>query len=262
LAGVRIKECWVQFKFKKPVRLRLGNQRKVLGLEELHGSKTRATIHRSFINRHIRSFGVLEYDPLLQVRGKIKLDKNAIRYYAVSGADADLRIFGNLGIWLEWENGTVGFSDLYTYHWDKKYYPQTNSNISVISLEYFKKHWYGSLEVFTGLDPNASELTQRMGDYRKVYFLAAKMLVKKNFPLSLGYISGIEPIASGSWLMNDTEIPLQGFGEILGGLTVHFATKLQVRWMTDASVIYAHDYADVAWGRYNYKITSQVHLVW
>ncbi len=60
LAGIRIKECWVQFKFRRPVRLRLGNQRKVLGLEELHGSKTRATIHRSFINRYIRSFGVLE----------------------------------------------------------------------------------------------------------------------------------------------------------------------------------------------------------
>ncbi len=262
LAGVRIKECWIQFKFKKPVRLRLGNQRKVFGLEEIHGSKTRPTIHRSFINRYIQSFGVLSYDPLIQLRGKIGAQENTLTWYAVTGADPDVRIFGNIAVWLAWKNGTIGFCDLYAWHWNKKYFPQTNSNLGVLSLEYFIKQWYSSLEIFTGLDPNASDITQQMGDFRKVYFLATKVLVKKNFPIEKKFVKGIEPIVSGSWLMNDTETSSQGFGEVLAGLTVHFSTKLQVRWMTDGSIIYAHDYAGVSWGRYNYKIASQVHLVW
>jgi hypothetical protein len=262
LTGVRIKECWIQFTFKKPIRLRVGNQRKVFGLEELHGSKTRPTIHRSFINRYIQSFGVLSYDPLLQVRGTIGLQENALDWYAVTGLDPDLRVFGNIALWFSWKYGTVGFSDLYAWHWDKKYFAHANTNLSAVSCEYLIKQWYSSLEIFTGLDPNASDLTQQMGDFRKVYFIAVKLLVKKNFPFKETFIAGIEPILSGSWLMNDTETPLQGFGEVLTGLTIHFGTKLKLRWMTDGSIMYTHDYAGVAWGRYNYKIASQVHLVW
>ncbi len=262
LAGVRLEECWIQFKFKKPLRLRLGNQRKVFGMEELHGSKTRPTIHRSFLNRYIHSFGVLSYDPLIQLRGRMGLQENRLTWYAITGADPDVRIFGNIAFWLDWKYGTVGFSDLYAWHWNKKYFPHTNCNLGVLSCEYFIKEWYGSMEIFSGVDPNASDITRQMGEYRKVCFIASKILVKRKFPVPEKFINGIEPLFSGSWLMNDTKTPSQGFGEVLAGLIIHFGTKLRVRWMTDGSIIYTHDYAGVAWGRYNYKIASQVHLVW
>lgn len=263
-AGIKIDDCWVQFGFKKGSRLRIGNQRKVLGLEGLHGSKKRSTVFPSFINRYIRTFGILEHDPLVRFKSKNKNTSKSLEteYYITAGFDGDVKVFANPSLWIEWENGLFGFSDLYTWRWNKKYYPQTNSNISVLSLEHFPGFWFNSVEVFVGLDPNASDITRRMGEFRKIYFSAAKIATRFKLPLSIGYISGIEPLFSGTYLFNDLKNTDEGYLELIGGINFCFDTKKPVRWMSEFSTVYAHNHVNVLWGRASYRIASQVQLIW
>lgn len=262
LAGVRIGQCWIQFNMGEPARLRIGFNRKILGLEELRGARERITIHRSFVNRFIRSFGLLEYDPVVKLRIKKEVDRTQMIYYALSGVDGDGHVFGNAGVWLEWEKVTAGFSNLYTWYTVRKYRYLSNSNIGVLSLEYFVKQWYSSIEIFTGMDPNATKGNGAMGKPRKVIFCAAKMLMKQAILLKPDFLKHVAPLFSFSWLMNDTYNPEKGFCEFLGGINLHFTAKVPVRFMTNFSVLYAHNYAGVKWGRYNYNASGQFQILW
>jgi hypothetical protein len=123
-------------------------------------------------------------------------------------------------------------------------------------------HWFGASEIFWGLDPNSSDLTRQLGEFQKVYFGALKILVKRNFPINKKIVSGVEPVVSGTYIGGDLKVPSKGYSEILWGLTVNFNTKKTTRWITDWSVIYAHNYANVKIGRYSWKTASKVEIVW
>lgn len=262
LAGIRINDCWVRYKFNKATRLTIGNQRKIFGLEEFRGSKKRITNNRSFLNRYIRSFMVLEHDPIFNFRIKQKLNQHSLKYFTAIGADGDVRVFSNLAVWWEWPQGSLGFCNLYTWHWNISQSNRSNSNLSSLSLEYILPQWFGAMEIFWGLDPNATNQYQQLNTPQKIYFSAIKILATHTFFLANDIIPRLEPVFSGSYLANNVTRPSQGYSELLGGVIIHFNTKLPVCWNTDLTAIYAHNFAGVKLGRYTWKIVSKIQMIW
>lgn len=265
-AGViRIKEAWFQLPVRKYTTVKFGNLKKDLGFKGNRGSFKRSFFEKSLIYRYLTSFSILDFDIMLRTKIDHSIGNSDIRYIAALGADENQRVFINLAYSVSFKNNTLKISDLYANHVDTRLNKQ-NSNHLVIGYKHKSNNGYRSLEIFTGIDPDMTNMLDYLNEDRIVNYFGSELDVAQLFKFKekkTKITKGLEPAIQLSWLSNDLENMKNGYFEIRGAFNVHINKPIQAKWHTSYGyVLQRSGISSEKWSEKNSSITSVVQIKW
>lgn len=262
---IRIKEAWFQLPMLNHTVVRFGNTQKDVGFKSSMGSFKRKFYDRSLLYRYIRSFDVLDYDIML--RTKIEHDINRINpsYIVALGADEDQRVFLNLLYELKIKNHTLRISDLYVNHVDTRFDKQ-NSNHLIFGYHHKNNGFNKNLEVFTGIDPDATNHLAYLGEDRTVHYFGSQLELSNLFKLKekeKRITKGFEPAIQINWLSRDTENMGDGYLELRGAFNVMLNKPIKAKWHTGYGYVFQKSSsASQAFTEKNSTFISVVQISW
>jgi len=255
--GIGLGKGYIQFTMNSLARIRLGYQKKNLGIEEMEGREDLYTINRSLINELFESFLMLENDMMIQTRMKHSTGTSTLTYSIGGGSDGDFRIFGNAS--MEWENdwGILSVSDLYAHH-------KNLASTNIVTFGYRKtgKKLSGCFELSGGKDPNRSDLLKRIGESRSVFFVGARALVVYGFRLNTAYVYKVEPLFGSVYLKPDIEQCQRNVMQLVPGVNIHFDDDGHQRWMNNIEMVFGSSNVNGALKRQHIRYISQFFIAW
>lgn len=265
-AGViRIKEAWFQLPVKSHTIVRFGNSKKDLGFKGNMGSFKRKFYDKSLIYRYLRSFKILDYDIMLRVKLKHKFKNVEPQYIIATGADEDQKVYLNLSYSINFNHSTIEISDLFINHIDTRYNKQNNNHL-ILGYKHIIPKWYKAIELFTGINPDASNQLAYLKRERTVHYFGSELEIARffKFPKKETRITkGIEPVINCSWLSQDLKYADDGFLELRAGINVILSKTLKARWHSSYGYVMQRNGNLVEkWSEKNSSILSVVQICW
>ena len=239
---VELKEVHALFKHHPNFLIKIGNIRKCFGIEELTAQEDLYTIEESLISGYLSPLGYVGRDPGIKVYRKYKDRGIPYSYYFVTA-------FNQSGIFTL--NGRVSYHNLFgscclgldgiyqhSVSFAENDYP---SNIYAMSVDLSRKTgaFYTDLEVFFGMDPIETQLSDYSGDNRDVLFLGAKWLLAYYYGINSTVVKGIEPLFLFGILSPDTRYINANKIELLLGINIYF--NEDVRFGLNGDLILANN---------------------
>lgn len=255
--GLELRKAYVEIDFARHVRFRSGNMEKNLSLEELFGRSELKTIERSLLHDYLQSLHVAGYDLGFELHCKHwERDARQIQSWALGGVQGARRIYGNLMAGADFAWGRLLTSAIVAY--DPH---QAHFLIGGASLLFRQGAWHLEAESFGGKDPLSSDLLDRLGEQRAVYFGAIRALGAYAAAVSTEMVRAIEPVASAALVLQDISDRPDPLFEAQAGVNLLFDTEATVRWMTHGAVRFARGATN--WiGRESIALYSQMQLSW
>ncbi len=255
--GIQIKKGYVEFDISKLNRLRVGNMKKEFGIEERQGGDDILSINRSLLNSYIQSFGILDHDISLQWRTEWESSSDShLQIYAQGGADASERVFLNNAAEIKRPWGNIVFGNMLAQYREQLY--------DIINAGYWKEFDSRNLELefFTGKDPNLSFTNEEIGAPENAWFAAFRILWARQFTWQERLIKGIEPLFMFSFLVPDLGSKDYFIFQLLPGVNVYFDSDGDIRWMTNAELVFAPNSETGLIGRLSHGFFTQIQVNW
>lgn len=262
---IRIKDAWFQLPIGSHTAVRFGNSKKDLGFKGNMGSFKRNFYDRSLIYRHLRSFKILDYDIMLRVKLNHKIKNIKPQYIIAAGADEDQKVYLNFSYSISFNHSTIEISDLFINHIDTRYEKQ-NSNHLILGYKHVTKNWYKGIELFTGINPDASNQLAYLNEKRTVHYFGSELEISRffKFPKKETRITkGVEPVINCSWLSSDLKQPDDGFLELRAGFNIVLNKPIKARWHSSYGYVMQR-YSNLShkWSEKNSSILSVVQICW
>lgn len=259
--GLKLQKGIVVFDLPRKQFVRVGNMKRRLGLEEREGKDELVTTERSMVHRFLSSLHILGYSLAVEYQFKWAHPRSSpMKTWLQLGGDADLKVFGEAAGRLKGAWGRVGYSVLYAKQFDDH---RADFWILAGSYRYDERRRYAAIEVYGGKDPNATYLSQLIGDETAVYFVASRAAIAYPFHIGRRLLEAVQPVLALAHLSPDLRDVGEARFEATPGVNVILRGSKQIRWMTDVSIVAAvGSEVTETWHTQQYRITSQIQLAW
>ena len=200
-----IKDAYLDHKLSRELRLRLGIQKKILGLEYEERSHTRLTLHRTSMYQTLEVLGLVGRQLELSL-----LCRPGTRdgWYTELAAGIDGSRDQNLVGSLRYRIGSVGFGGwglIERRRIEHGYLPVW----ALVSSVWLETSWFRiATEFFSGVDAPATEFEDRFGEKHQVVFYGPRSEMALELPVSPAW--HLEPFVQGSLLAHDAKQPVLG----------------------------------------------------
>lgn len=238
-SGLELQKALIEFKTRNSDEFRIGRMKKDFGLEDAHSQQDLLTIKRSYLHSYIESFLALGHDFAFDYQWNQDGSHYDTRTNArISlGSDGDARAFVLIGAEAERTWGTVTVSSMYVHHGTVA--ETTNFNLAIGSFSHSIGPLGATYEMAAGKDPNATELTIRMGNRRDIWFTGIRAIHSYRWERDQRFIEAIQPILSVVYLAYDLKAPERARLQLVPGLSFQFDPEGSVRWMNNLESVYS-----------------------
>lgn len=212
-----IKDAYLDHAPGPGVRLRLGIDKKVLGLEYEDPENTRLTLHRSYVYQTLETLGLVGRQ--LELRLLTRPARTSSGIYADLGLGMDGSRNQNVLGSLRYRVGAFGWGAwglVERHRIEHTYIPVW---AAVISSWLDTGDVRVATELFSGIDPQWTEFEQTHGDGHAVAFYGPRGEIALRLRLTRRW--RLEPFVQGSLLARDAREPAKGHqAQVLGGLNL------------------------------------------
>jgi len=226
-----IKDAYLDHAVSRGLRLRLGIDKKTLGLEYQESSRERLTLHRSHVYQRLETLGLAGRQ--LEFRVLTRPDGGRDGLYADFSVGMDGSRDQNALASLRYRLGPFGWGSwglLERHRIEHTYLP----------VWAFVSSWWVetsairvATELFAGVDALSTEFERMLGDGHTVAFYGPRGEVALRFPLSERW--SLEPFLQGSLLARDAREPSAGY-QAQGLLGLNLRSKRLV-FRTNAEIV-------------------------
>ncbi len=210
------KDMYIDYKLTKRMKLTLGYNKKILGLEYEMGKKHRLSVHRSPIYQKMEELGIVGRQINLRFLLKPKKKNHGAYFVGAIGGDNSRDYNVQLSLHRRLNNWGYGLWMLLEAHRiDGDFIPVLAESLAVW---YQSEKWHLVLECFHGVDAERTEFEKNFGTTRSVQFLGPKLEMAINF--ALGKHAVLTPLFQISFWMDDLINPKQNTIQFLAGINL------------------------------------------
>ncbi len=212
-----IKDAYLDHRLNQTLSLRLGVDKKTLGLEYQLGNRQRLTLHRSNLYQTLESLALVGRQLELRLLRKPERGGDGLHADVGLGMDGSRNenALGSLRI----QTSQVGFGA-----WSLLEHHRVDASYLWIwafaASAWVDSRWVRvATELFSGVDAGATEFEREAGDGHRVVFYGPRSEVAVHLPLSRQW--AFEPFVQGALLAHDAKRPSSGYRSVgLAGLNL------------------------------------------
>ena len=233
--GPKLQKGFVCFDLPEKQKLRIGNMKRRLGMEERSGRSERLAPGRSILHDYLSTFGFMGYNPAFEYQKKYILNENrSIKTWAQLGGNGDLKIFGELASDMSIGNLTCGGGVFYMQHFISR---RENTLIVWLNTSWSGGRSRFEIELHAGKDPLASYYAQQLDSKPDICFSGTRLEAARSFVTGNKVLHTIQPILRIAEVTPDIKSPEEADVEFTPALSLFIGSSGRVRWKSGVSVL-------------------------
>lgn len=255
---IEIYEASAEFKLSPSFKLEVGSLKKRYGLEEQISHENLTTINESMINEYFDPLGFVSRDPGVQLHWTDAEEKTKITWGVHYNESHRITFMTRIN--------RPGFLGLTKVGAGFQYSSERNNELSdtyIASIDAAQDFGFlnSELELFTGQDPIESYYRKISGDEAMVNFFAARTVLTKKIPIDNSFLTCIEPLFQGGFLVKDIDQFNVNSIQLLIGCNIYFDED--IRLMINGDLMLSNHAYDIDERTlYGSNVIAQLQIRW
>lgn len=254
----RLYEASVTFKFNHNFKLEAGALKKRYGLEEQISHEKLATITESMVNEYLDPLGYVNRDPGVQLYWTDDSNASSVMGGIHYNESHRLTIVSRIN-----RAGLLGLKNAGLSFQFSKENRQDMPDTYALNLDLSHEICSANIdfEAFLGQDPVESLYRAVAGNPVKVEFFGLRSLLTKKYSVDSDFLTGIEPVLMGSFLVKDINQFDVNSVQLLVGCSFYFDDD--VRFMINGNLnLSNHSYCKTERNLYGSNVIGQLQIRW